>query len=596
MAPKIIEDSAALIESAVRLDQAFKSMFTNSNNFFGNIKDGTQSIASLATIIDNSLGIKVSEQLSGMVSLINKIGPALDSLGKTYRDITSENLDFASAIGQSTEQAIKFNDRLGDIEKINAKLSVGGFFINQEETSSSFKQLTQSLKDSSDEFLSYSGNINGVKVSAEQMVAALQGVSGLRDYAYYGNLETLISKQGLSFDQAIKTMVSYKDISSETGLSVQTVSETLSSSVSQFSKLGLTVDFAKPALEGFASTMKKVGLGISEASDLTRTLSNSLINAANDYGKAYVMFQQGGLDFGGGGGAIGASIGFRAKMMDATPEEQEKMGLDLVQSMRDTLSNLTGGGGIIGIKEAAESPELQSKYLMQEQLLSSMFGISDQGQRDRTLEMLSEIENQTEIGNKDRALQLAEELKNAEKAREETKSSSEKLGAIAMGSFYEHIKHSAFLQKQLEISILSAEGGDKKSIAQEVQEFSNKTTSAATNAIKELTEELQRKELKPEQIIAKLKLPEDIENTEKNERNNQIYNAVGEVSPANASVNSGSGSTVNITINASGSNDFNQSRYTVIDNKTNKAVFIPQNKADAFEPLLSGIANRTPSS
>jgi hypothetical protein len=585
----ILTDAGALIDSAVKLDQAFKSMLTNSNNFFGNVKSGTEAVSFLADSFAKIFGINIPLELRTTIETLNKIGPALDSLGKTYRDITSENLDFASAIGQSTEQAIKFNDRLGDIEKINAKLSVGGFFINQEETSSSFKRLTESLKDSSDEFLSYSGNINGVKVSAEQMVAALQGVSGLRDYAYYGNLETLISKQGLSFDQAIKTMVSYKDISSETGLSVQTVSETLSSSVSQFSKLGLTVDFAKPALEGFASTMKKVGLGISEASDLTRTLSNSLINAANDYGKAYVMFQQGGLDFGGGGGAIGASIGFRAKMMDATPEEQEKMGLDLVQSMRDTLSNLTGGGGIIGIKEAAESPELQSKYLMQEQLLSSMFGISDQGQRDRTLEMLSEIENQTEIGNKDRALQLAEELKNAEKGREETKSSTEKLGAIALGSFYEQVKHSAFLQKQIEISILSNKGDDQKTVAQEMQEFFNKVASKNADAYREVTEKLQKGELSDKDIFRELSLFEDIENTKK-QKIMSDYNVTNETSPVSASVNSGGSSTVNITINANSSSDFEKNRYTIIDNQTKKAVFSNENSVIAS--IMTGSAGR----
>jgi hypothetical protein len=567
-------------------------MLTNSNNFFGNIKSGTEAIGSLADSFAGIFGINIPSQLRSTIENLNKIGPALDSLGKTYRDITSENLDFASAIGQSTEQAIKFNDRLGDIEKINAKLSVGGFFINQEETSSSFKRLTESLKDSSDEFLSYSGNINGVKVSAEQMVAALQGVSGLRDHAYYQNLETLISKQGLSFDQAIKTMVSYKDISSETGLSVQTVSETLSSSVSQFSKLGLTVDFAKPALEGFASTMKKVGLGISEASDLTRTLSNSLINAANDYGKAYVMFQQGGLDFGGGGGAIGASIGFRAKMMDATPEEQEKMGLDLVQSMRDTLSNLTGGGGIIGIKEAAESPELQSKYLMQEQLLSSMFGISDQGQRDRTLEMLSEIENQTEIGNKDRALQLAEELKNAEKAREETKSSSEKLGAIALGSFYEQVKQSALLQKQVEMNILSFEGNDQKTVAEEMQKLFNKVASKGTDEYRQLTEKLQQKELNIQDVFNELSLSENIGDTEKQKIKSGEYNAANEASPASATVSSGSGSTVNIIINASNSNDFGKNKYTIINNETKQAVF--SNQDSVIAPLMTGSAGRVP--
>jgi hypothetical protein len=202
--------------------------------------------------------------------------------------------------------------------------------------------------------------------------------------------------------------------------------------------------------------------------------------------------------------------------------------------------------------------------------------------------MLSEIENQTEIGNKDRALQLAEELKNAEKGREETKSSTEKLVAIALGSFYEQVKHSAFLQKQLEISILSNKGDDQKTVAQEMQEFFNKVASKNADAYRELTEKLQKGKLSDQDIF--LSLSENIKNTERDDVMSRGYNVTNETSPVSASVNSGGSSNVNITINTNSSSDFEKNRYTIIDNQTKKAVF--SNQDSVIAPLMIGSAGR----
>jgi hypothetical protein len=86
-----------------------------------------------------------------------------------------------------------------------------------------------------------------------------------------------------------------------------------------------------------------------------------------------------------------------------------------------------------------------------------MFGMSDQGQRDRTLELLKDLEEATISGDMDRADSVTKQLDEAMKGREQTKSMQERLGAIAEGSYAEHVKQTAFLQKSFEIQVLSNE-------------------------------------------------------------------------------------------------------------------------------------------
>ena len=452
--PGFSKKVVAAIDGVTRVDNALKSMYLQSENFFTNIEAIGTSLSDITSSIPGLEG--VSKIIREIGSVVMSSARAIDGFGEAQRRMTKENLEISSSMGEGIDKASEFNERMIDISKTNSELSAGGFFINKKDTSEVFSNLKYQLADSRNDILEYSGTINGVAVSGEHMVAALKEVSGL-DNSYYYTLNELISKNGLTFEQAIGTIASYKDVASNTGLSVQSVSQALSGSVSGFSKLGVTVDFARPALEGFAQSMKKMGLGISESTDLARALSGSLLNVANDYGKAYVMFQQGNLDFGGGGGALGASIGYRAKMLDATPEEQEEIGLQMINAMKDTLTKFTGNAGIVSVKDAAQSPELQTKYFAQEQLLSSMFGMSDQGQRDRTLELLKDLEEATISGDMDRADSVAKQLDEAMEGRKQTKSMEERLGAIAEGSYAEHVKQTAFLQKSFEIQVLSNE-------------------------------------------------------------------------------------------------------------------------------------------
>lgn len=465
----------------VQFDTAMKNMYTRSGDLTSNLNTLLTSAGTLSNALGNglggaltTLGLSIPQfgtDISNMIGKLQNVGEHVlkmaenfDSLGAQYRGMLIENYKIATSFGAGAEGAAELTQRMLDLEKVNSTMSRSGFYISGDETTQAFKNMNIYAGNISNEFLKFNGIIGDTSVKAEQVTAILSKSSGLEglnggDSAYYYELNKLIAQQGMSFEQAIGSIADYKSISKETGLTVSTISDALGGAVSSFSRLGLTVDFAKPALQGFADVMKSVGLGISEASSLTQTLSTSLMNVANDYGKAYVLFQQGGLDFGGGGGVLGSSIGFRASMMNATPEEQEKMGASMIDAMKESLSTLTGGRGIVTVSQASSSPELQSLYLGQEKILESMYGIGNQADRDRTLELLQQIETANSEGDRDRAAQLTEEFQDAQKQREATTSTTEKLGLIAQSSYGEHIKQTYLLQKQLEATLMSERFG-----------------------------------------------------------------------------------------------------------------------------------------
>jgi len=233
-------------------------------------------------------------------------------------------------------------------------------------------------------------------------------------------LDTIINKQGVSAGEAAEMLGVYSGVAKEVGIAIDDVASTLNSAVSQFSKLGISADFGAPILEGFGRVVKDMGLGIDEATSLTQGLASALGGLTTDYANAYVMFQRGGLDIGAGGGALGASIGLQAELLRAEQTgDQAAIGAQLVGAMKDTLASF-GGGNIVTVSEAAESPELQTQFYTQQQLLMNQFGIRDQASATRTLELLAEIDDATRSGNMEAKEELQKQLENEVEGRDKT--------------------------------------------------------------------------------------------------------------------------------------------------------------------------------
>jgi hypothetical protein len=120
----------------------------------------------------------------------------------------------------------------------------------------------------------------------------------------------------------------------------------------------------------------------------------------------------------------------QAMMMDQGPGAQEELAKNLSIGMRETLKSFSGGD-IISVKQAAASPELQSRFYTQQQMLGSQFGISDTATQNRVLEYLQKLEEATYAGDEEAAASFEKQIAEAAKGNNQTMSIQEKM-SLAM--------------------------------------------------------------------------------------------------------------------------------------------------------------------
>jgi hypothetical protein len=244
-----------------------------------------------------------------------------------------------------------------------------------------------------------------------------------------GIMNTLMNKQGKSAQEATNMLGMFIGVAEETGLSIDKVANSLNSAVGNFAKIGMAADFGRPIMEGFAKTMKDMGLGIEESIGLSNGLTGALAGLTNNYGMAYLTFQRGGLDIGGGGGGgvLGSSIALQNAYLDAEDAgDQGAISDQLVRGMKDTLASFTGGD-IVTSRQAGEDSSLNRQYYIQQQMLKSNFGISDDNSAARVLDMLSQLDEATRTGDKDSQAKLKEQIEREAGGRDKTLDEMEKV-------------------------------------------------------------------------------------------------------------------------------------------------------------------------
>jgi hypothetical protein len=388
------------------------------------------SIAPLASGAFESLGKSISIVGTATDGLIDVMGSGLkaafdifDAPSRDIRGFADDMFDLNKRFGGTIDQAFSFADAL------------------KKETMSDFSRSLHLTKDQMADFASATArtNINleqqgkivetGIgKTTLLAAATALASASGITAAEGASLLNTALNKQGKSAQDALEMMAAFGGVSRETGLSIDDVSSTLNSAVGNFTKLGISADFGIPLLQGFSRVMLDMGLGIENATDLTSGLASALAGLTTDYANAYIMFQRGGLEIGGsaGGGALGASIGLQAAVLDAEKTgSQAELGAELAKGMRDTLASFTGGE-IVTVEQAAESPELQTQFYTQQQLLQNQFGIRDAASANRTLDLLAQLDEATRTGNMDAKGDLEKQLMHEKEGRDQTLDEFEK--------------------------------------------------------------------------------------------------------------------------------------------------------------------------
>jgi hypothetical protein len=425
------------------------------NSLTQSIETSTRSISNLVKTVGNfgsavTLGLDfgfISKGFSGLADIFNlviggankllsifdSVGSGIDSVSGFSRELNSSLYESVSRFGGSFDAAKRFSDYIIQSAQDFSKAEAG--FISPSDRIKAVKSMEQAgipLSRMSEIVDSAAGRMDLLNSAFLH-----SGALGLDLTSYMDNLGNAITRQGLSVQDASEQMAMFGDISEDTGLRVDKVAGSLQGLSNRFSKMGVTANFGKPILQGFTNTLSSLGLGFENAIDLSEGLSNSLTKLTSDYATAFVTFQRGGLDFGGGGGALGASIGLRSELLKAKESgDQEAIANQLVGALSDTLKSFTGGQ-IVTVQQAADSPELQQTFYTQTQLLKDLYGITEAQDQDRTLDLLKQLETATRTGDKDLASSLSQDLKNVIDARDQTLGYEERTAKAIEGAFGE---------------------------------------------------------------------------------------------------------------------------------------------------------------
>ncbi len=409
---KIIANSARVFDSSLDdISRATVTVGDNIDDLLDGVKQLGKDFGEVFNVIGNVVGGPVADSFSmlgtvfkktfeGAAKLVEGVNTITDGLDKgtdVYRDFKSVVAEVGFSFGKTYEESQKFGDSLRDtINRTNL-----GLFIDPGEVISvakSFADAGMQLEDLNNTIDTSIGTF-----SILETTIALANRTGIDQGSIARSITDAVMKQGISVEDATKQFASYSDIAEKTGLTVSDVKSSLENTASGFSELGLSAEFSRPFLENFVTSLEKVGLGIKNATGLSATLSRSVVGLSQDYAKAFLTFERGGIDLGGGGGVLGAAISLEDRLTTArTPEEQQALALDLGKGMAETIASFSGGE-IVTAREAVESPELQTQFAIQKQLLTQMYGISGT-QATRTLELLDELrtardpETQRKIG------------------------------------------------------------------------------------------------------------------------------------------------------------------------------------------------------
>jgi hypothetical protein len=426
---------------AINDTKTLEGAVSSINSFTNSLTSAGESLKSLSTlgstiglkeVFDNAIdpASQVLRTISTMASAGLETVKVFDGMDAGTRELNSNQFKLAANIGLGFDQAKRFGEVYKDIVSSNSELAQKGFYINALE----FQNATRAFQEQGfamDALAESSGAAANGLNNAQAMTMQAKAM-GKDVQTYAKEMGDMVRKSGLSMEDSMKLMASTQDISRDTGLRVDEVTQSLNSATSGFQRMGTTIGFGMPLLKGFASSITEVGLGISQAGDLAADFSKNLLNIVNNPALAYIASMKGGFSgsMGGGGGVLNPSIQMQAMMMDQGPGAQEELAKNLSIGMRETLKSFSGGD-IISVKQAAASPELQSRFYTQQQMLGSQFGISDTATQNRVLEYLQKLEEATYAGDEEAAASLERQIAEAAKGNNQTMSIQEKM-SLAM--------------------------------------------------------------------------------------------------------------------------------------------------------------------
>jgi hypothetical protein len=360
-----------------------------------------------------------SDLMTGTIGIAKEMAEAYDSVDKGTRDLTKTQYGYAAGLGLTFDHAVKNTSAFQGLIKANSELSARGIYFD----SADFKRGVESLQQAGiamEDLTRASGVAGGL--NNMQAMSLQAKAMGMDVGEYSRKISDMVRKNGLSIEDSMKLMASSQSIAGETGLKIDEVTQSLESATSGFQRMGATMDFGRPVLKGFADSIKDVGLGISQAGDLAAEFSKSLIGIVNNPALAYVTAMKGGFAgaMGGPGGVLNPSIQMQAMMLNQEPGAQAELASNLSMGMREMLKS-QAGGEIITVREAAAGDaSTQSRFYQQQQMLGSIYGISDTTTQSRVLEYLEDLEKATAEGNEEQIEKINQQIADATEGNDKT--------------------------------------------------------------------------------------------------------------------------------------------------------------------------------
>ena len=387
---------------------------------------------------------KIGGAITGMLNLITKVPEAylqvirgIDLFTQVQRDLKTEMFGLSAAFGGGLANAQEFTDFLTQF----ASTVVGEDFghIGLSEMNKALGEVVKNKvpMDFLRESIETTAGSTDALTSSILQAAAL----GMGTEDYYKRLGDAIYGQGLSSQGAMEQMASFKQISEETGLTIGTVADAMQGLSSDYRKLGLNADFNTSIIRGFSYTMNDMGLGLENVGSLSKNLGSSIADLANNPGMAFITAQLGGLGT-ASGGALNPMIQMQAQLLSG--EDQGEFGETMLNAMKGLIENM-GGGQIITLEEAAESPQLQMIYMRQNELLKGMYGLDAQTSV-RTLDLLDRLGTATDDQRKDIVDELTNQINEGKDFRNDTISIEEQANRELASIFAEVSFHTKDLQ------------------------------------------------------------------------------------------------------------------------------------------------------
>lgn len=377
------------------VDRLFIDMSRDMKDMSKDLKDttlhGLQLDTSLGKLVQSLRGVGVAgamlvtdtgrallEPFRDGTQVADVFGTTLNKLNQVFRKHAEAqdlvNVGFL-AMGKSMEDATGQGSRVIDA----FQKSAAQFFISakeQAEFAKATRTIPGALKAMTEES-EFAGR--SVTKQTQLMLAARGAGIGMAEGAQVA--ERAFESFGVEYEKVGEAFAAFKTAADAGGVSVQLASKQIEAASSPLTIFHKGIDQAKNVWLTFTKALQDVPA--QQVGGLLTTVTTGIANM-NLNTQAFVAQMTGMAQ---GATALGGALQMELEMREPGGKGMEKN----LERVQQAISRL-GGGRIITLQEAAQTPALEMQFQLQRQLAGQMLGVQGSAQQSRVLEVLQGVE------------------------------------------------------------------------------------------------------------------------------------------------------------------------------------------------------------